>query len=181
MTSLVSIPASSQWAIPPQSVDIIGPHGRALTTYNGTTATAAWPTANLIIYVPVAVRISLVCRKLWVVVQATGTGNIDIGLYNAAGTRLVNSGTTAHGVTGGPKFFDVTDTPLNPGLYYIAVQQDNNTDTYERYAPAIPLLAASGVLSEATTFGLPATATWTVDSTLAFMPIVGLLRDATLA
>jgi hypothetical protein len=168
------------WAQQPHSMDSVLWPASLYTVGLGAHGTAAWPATNLAIYVPVRVKTSCIAYKLWFGSEATGTGNIDIGIYNAAGTRLVNSGSVAHGTASTMKVIDITDTRLKPGLYYIALQGSNATDTYFRSAPAAPNLAAAGIRSEAVgSFGLPATATWVVDQTLAFLPSVGILEEPT--
>jgi hypothetical protein len=103
---------------------------------------------------------------------STSTGNIDIGIYNETGTRLVSSGSTAKASNGYPTV-GVTDTVIGPGLFYFALNNDTTTDTFSTFSIAAPIPAATGVLSE--TLGsvvLPATATWVQDQTLAFIPDV---------
>lgn len=143
-----------------------------------TTATA-WPTANLAVYVPIRVLSRKVVKKLWIAAGSTGTGNVDIGVYDAAGTRLVSSGSTAKVASNSEQVLDVTDTPLGPGLFYMALVSSNNTDTFVRDNNwAAPGLAANGVLSESV-FPLPATATWAVDQTLTYLPEFGMLFGTT--
>jgi hypothetical protein len=171
----------SRWAKPISSIDSLWAPGSINAPPFASLGGAVWPSANLIIYVPVAVRTWVIAKKLWFASDTVGTGNIDIGIYSRAGSRLVNSGTIAHGTANDEKTVDITDTTLKPDLYYIALQGSNGTDTYTRSAPGLPVPAASGVRSEAAGgFGLPASATWTVPNTLNFSPIVGILQETTL-
>jgi hypothetical protein len=169
---------------PPRSEGLWARHAHTVDSFlsdtsfyqnSGSLGGAAWPTANLIIYVPVRLKIAVLARKLFYSSQTVGTGNIDIGVYNRAGSRLVNSGSTAKSTTNALVFVDTTDTRLKPDLYYVALQSSNNTDTFNRTPPAAPYLAYLGVRSEAAGgFGLPATATWVVDQALAYLPHVGI-------
>ena len=140
----------------------------------------AWPTANLVIYSPLRILSRVIVRKLWFANQATATGNIDIGLYDAGGTKLVSSGSTAKAATNDEQVLDVTDTTIGPGFYYMALTCSNNTDTFMVDADAAPLDAAVGMLTETPgAFGLPTTASWAIAQTLAYNPMMGVLLDTT--
>lgn len=138
-------------------------------------SSAPWPTANLAIYVPIRVLRSQVVKKLWFASFTTGTGNVDIGIYDALGTKLVSSGSTAKVATVLEQVFDVTDTTLMPGLVYMALVCSNNTDTFYGLGPAAPNHAAAGILTQASALPLPATATWAIGQTLTFVPMMGML------
>ena len=142
------------------------------------TATA-WGTANRAIYVPLCVPSSVVVRKLWVG-TGTITTNVDMALYDASGVAVI-SGTAGTVSSSTEAVFDVTDTTIGPGLYYIAVVSDSATDTILAINAATPILTAMGVLTEASAYPLPATATFAISHTLAFVPIAGILLEATAA
>lgn len=152
--------------------------GSPLAPQAGITGAGAWPSANLAIYVPVIVRHRVVVTGLWYANGATATGNYDIGLYDAAGAALLRKGTTAKPTTIAEIVWDCTDTTIGPGVYYLALASDSGTDTFARASPAAPILAAMGVLSEASGFVLPATATFAVPQTLAYIPVVGMLLNS---
>lgn len=141
-------------------------------------AGGTWPTANLAIYVPLVVKQRVVVKQLWFGADSAGTGNYDIGLYDAAGVALVRRGSTAHPAALKEEVWNCTDTTIGPGIYYIGLSASNATDGYYRIAPAVPMAAAVGVFSEALgSVTLPATATFAVPQTLAFIPLVGMYRD----
>jgi hypothetical protein len=141
-------------------------------------ASGAWPTADLAIYVPVAVERRVIVKQLWFASQTTGTGNYDIGLYDAAGTKVLSRGSTAKGATAIEVVWDCTDTTIGPGIYYLALNCSNATDTFQRFAPAAPICAALGIYTEAVgSVTLPATATFAVNQTLAYIPILGMFLD----
>jgi hypothetical protein len=154
------------------------------TMNNGLTApltafssTVAWPTANLAIYVPVMVRQNATVKQLWYANNTTATGNFDIGLYDAAGAALLRKGSTAKSTTGAEIVWDCTDTVISSGLYYLALANDTNTDTFFGITPAAPYLAAIGLYTEASAFALPATATFAIPQALAFCPVIGMYLD----
>lgn len=167
----------------PRHWHAIGTH----TTFYGAsispTGAGTYPTADLAIYVPVPVQQRVVVRGLYICNSTAVSGNFDVGLYDAAGTRLASSGTTAQSGTTTEQVVDITDTTIGPGLYYIAVVLDNTTGSLLRDNDAAPLHAAYGLLTEQLGAGgtLPATATWAVPQTLTYLPNIGMLIETTVA
>ena len=140
--------------------------------------TLTWPTANRAFYVPLPVRSRVIVRQLWLASQSTGTGNVDIGIYNPWGTRLVSAGSTAKVASITEQVFNVTDTTIGPGLYYWALSCSNATDTFGGLSFPAPVVAAYGVLSEVLgSVTLPATATWTLGQALNDVPMGGMLLE----
>jgi hypothetical protein len=150
-----------------------------LIPYNSLALTAAWPSANLAIYVPLRIPCRVLVLKLWFASFNTGTGNVDMGLYDVSGAAVISATNAAKGATTQEQVFDVTDTPVGPGLYYIALASDSGTDTFVYDSSAAPMPAANGIRVEASAYPLPATATWSVSQTLAFVPLMGVLIGAT--
>lgn len=146
----------------------------------GTTA-SAWPSASMAIYVPVRVRQPAVVKKLAISNGAAVSGNVDMAVYNAAGTRLVTVGGTTQAGTSTEQVFDVTDTLLLPGMYYIAGVLDNTTGQVVADPDAAPLCAAYGVLTQTSAYVLPATATFAVNQTLAYYPSMAMLLTTLVA
>jgi hypothetical protein len=151
-------------------------------TWSGAVAaTAAWPTANLAVYVPVRIPTACVVKKLALSNGSAVTGNFDIGIYNAAGSRLVSTGSTAQSGTATEQVVGVTDTALSAGLYYFAACH-SSTGSVMAVSPVAPIAAAHGVLTEAVgAVTLPATASWAVDQTIAVIPLVLAFLDPTVA
>lgn len=129
-------------------------------------ASAAHPTANLAFYYPFVLTESVTVRKLFIHNGATASGNVDVGIYDGSGTRKVSSGSTAQTGTSVIQEFDVADTALTPGRYYLAYALDNNTGTFVRWNPttggsgAVPQAKFFAIQQEASAFALPATATF---------------------
>lgn len=147
----------------------------------GFPAAAAWPSADMAIYVPIAVPNRVLVHKLWFASADIGTGNVDMALYSATGTAVVAATETAKSATSTEQVFDVTDTVIGPGLYYVGLSCSNNTDTFNRFSFAAPMSLAFGILTEASAYPLPATATFAANQTLAYIPIAGLLLETTVA
>lgn len=144
--------------------------------YNVTApASAAWPSANLAIFVPFRLASSVIVYKMATGAGSTAAGNFDVGIYDSAGNRLVSSGTTAKG-NSAEHILNVTDTVIGPGLYYLAMAADG-TNNYIMITPSgtspVPLQKTRlyGVVAAASSFVLPTTVTFAA-STFAPIPMI---------
>lgn len=134
--------------------------GEALRAMSFTPATAA-PTANLAYFTPFTVYSTITVTKMFVENGSTTSGNLDVGIYDAGGTKLVSSGTVAQTGASSTQEIDITDTTLRPGLYYLAFAADNGTGSYMRWGTSNTVNPRTfGVLSQASACPLPATATF---------------------
>lgn len=132
-------------------------------------AAANWPNANTAILIPFELPQAATVTAASYYSNST-TGNIDIGVYTFAGTRLVSSGSTA-AATGWTNI-DLTDTLLQPGRYYMAFVRSATASTFS-VAPASPIDAAMGVKRQNSALPLPATATL-IDAVNSYIPVVAL-------
>jgi hypothetical protein len=123
-------------------------------------ASTAWPTANTAVYIPFRVFAPfLVAQIAWANGSAV-SGNIDAGIYDAVGTRLVSAGSTVQSGAAAVQTVDITDTWIGPGLFYLALALDNTTGTITGQAAGLQRLRAIGLVEMASAFPLPATATF---------------------
>jgi hypothetical protein len=107
--------------------------------------------------------------------HASSSGNIDIGIYGVDGTRLVSKGSTAMAGTNTLQIFDVTDTYLAPGDYFLAIALDNNTAIVWASALVAGMAPFLGIYIETLSdLPLPATATFAIASALLLVPLFGL-------
>lgn len=171
----LTTPATAQWAIPRHVIDTTYMDGwlAPLAAYAGSNT---WAVQYRAIYVPIRVRSRVVVKKIGYGNSTVGTGNVDVGLYDAGGTKILSTTSQTKGTTQALVTYDVTDTTIGPGQYYLALNNDTTTDTFSAYSAAVPGLAALGVLTE--TLGavtLPGTATWAVDNTLTIIPVICLV------
>lgn len=122
-------------------------------------SSAAWPASNTAVYTPYLLTETVVAQQIAFIV-GTSSGNIDVGIYSETGTRLVSSGSTACGASG-VQAVDITDTTLTPGVYFVAMNCDNTTATFNRTAGITnAAMRFYGVQNEAVgSVTLPATAT----------------------
>jgi len=130
----------------------------ALSTAN--IGAAVWPAANRALFYPVWVEQPALAQKIgvWVTTQS---GNLDVGIYAESGARLVSMGSTAVAAAG-LQVLDITDTRLNPGIYYVALCVDNVTAAFERSSNLTAnMLRVCGVRQQDVgVVTLPATATF---------------------
>ena len=137
------------------------------------TASAVYPAANLAIYAPFRIAAPIVVTDLWCVNGATASGNVDIGIYDGAGNKIVSAGSTAQSGTSTIQTFNITDTLLGGGLFYLAIALDNTTGTFLRFAPSAPVGRIIGLAQQASAFALPATATFATFAQT-YLPNMGL-------
>ncbi len=164
---LVTIHTYSQEAI---GNSIAACAGTAFTA----TASAAYPTANLALFIPFKVFKRITAVQMFVYNGATVSGNIDVGIYDKNGVRLISAGSTAQAGTNALQAFNITDTPFGPGTFYLAVALDNTTGTLFRGTLVVNIQPGTlGMAQMATAFALPATATF-AQIAGNYIPLIGL-------
>ena len=161
----------------PQSLLAIGSQIAANATAAASSAT--FPASNRAILYPFDITEDITVTQLWSYNGATASGNIDVGIYDSAFGRVVSSGTTAQSGTNSLQVFNITDTPLTAGQYYMAVAMDNTTGTLFRQSFAANHMRAAGCFQMASAFVLPSTITPAAVAT-AHLPMVGWTRKATI-
>lgn len=111
--------------------------GAEIGCFNVAPASAVWPTANTAIFVPFVVNSPIVVVKMGILNGATVSGNVDVGIYDDQQNRLISKGSTAQSGVSAVQSFDITDTSLLPGIYFMALCVDNVTATVYRSSLAI--------------------------------------------
>lgn len=143
------------------------------------TASAIWPVANMSIGYPFSVSQPCTALSMWIYNGATAAGNLDLGIYDDAGTLLVSKGSTAQSGTNVLQLLDITDLALVAGkTYYMFAAMDGITGTAFRFATTVAgQLSALGYVQIASNFPL-ATGTFATMAQI-YMPWFGLSRLAT--
>lgn len=141
---------------------------------NQSGGTNTWPSANQAFFVPIVVPRSLTVVKMFWVNGAAVSGNVDTGIYDVAGNRLVSIGTTAQAGTSAIQIVDTTDLALAPGRYYLALACDNTTATFARSGtPGATMIRAAGCYQMATAFVLPDPVTFAASTSATTVPLFG--------
>lgn len=122
--------------------------GLALRPASLGTASTAWGTANMAIYVPFTLTAPFTVAKLLAYNGTITGGNTDIGIYSETGTEILGIAAAAQAGTSVWQEFDVTDTTLAPGLYYIGLLNTTTTGTYFAWN-TIEYPRSGGVFSQA--------------------------------
>lgn len=139
-----------------------------------TFASAVWPTGNRAILWPFRLNAAQLATLLWLANGAVVSGNVDLGIYAPDFTRIVSTGSTAQTGTSAIQTFNIADTLLGPGDFYLAVTLDNGTGTVYRTANNAVSSRSAGMIQQAAAFPLPATLTPALIGS-AFLPLSGLL------
>ncbi len=127
----------------------------SLAASTGVTS-AAWPVANLGIFVPFTLRSPYLVRRLWWVNGASVAGTTDMGVYTQGGARLVSAGPQTQAGTSQVQTFTPTAVLLDPGSYYMALSASSTSATYLRWvALTARLLQMWGVAQQGSVATLP--------------------------
>jgi hypothetical protein len=134
----------------------------------------AWPAADRALYIPFIIEAPVPVTQIAWENGATLNGNVDVGIYDLAGKRLVSLGSTAQAGASVVQVGDITDTPLNQGVYYMAMASSSATATFARVQPGSIGVRAGGGLQQATAFPLPSSATFAAVAS-SFLPMLALV------
>ena len=139
-------------------------------------ASAVWPTANTAIYIPIEIAVFTTITAILVQV-GTQAGNLDVGIYDETGTRLVSLGSTAVAAAG-VQNCNIADTALAPGVYFVAMNCDSATAAFIRCSITADLGRSVGCQQQAVgAIALPATATFAA-YTLTYLPCISLVTQS---
>jgi hypothetical protein len=101
--------------------------------------------------------------KITVSNGTVASGNIDVGIYDSAGVKIVTGGATAQTGTSANQTINLTDTALAAKtLYYAAVVMDNTTGTFLHYGDTLAGAPGNilGIREVAASYVLPASVTY---------------------
>ena len=173
----------------PYSLEAIG---AAILALNGTvlnsTASALYPSANRAIFYPFTVDNPVLIKMLWSYSGSAVAGNNDIGIYTDEGgetntlVRIVSMGSTVQGNVSALQTYDIADTQLGPGRYYMAFNH-SETATGQFFRAAFTALTTElcGIRqSDIGAIALPATVTTFVIPGSPYIPLFGAMMRTTL-
>lgn len=142
-----------------------------VNTGNAFNTSGVWPSANRAIYVPVWLSRQVIVYQMSYIV-ATQAGNYVIGLYDGNGNKLVDSGSQTVPAAG-IALFNITDTIIGPGAYYLALLLSSTTASIRRSNVGVPIYRASGILQEDPgSTALPTTLSTATSVSTAYCPLI---------
>lgn len=123
--------------------------------------TVTWPAANRVILLPFYLSEAKTLAKIRIFNGSPVSGNLDAGIYDASGTKVVTLGSTAQSGTNAQQILDIADTALSANtLYYAALILDNTTGTVGRATPGIAAGQLHGMKQVASSIPLGASLTY---------------------
>lgn len=150
--------------------DLLCRYRNALTV--AVSVSAVWPAANRAIHVPIWLPTTELIVKLWAMNGAVVSGNIDVGLFAEDGTLIKAAGSTVQAGTNTLQEFDITDTLVGPGWFYLSAALDNATGTiFAVTSGSVVENQLAGLAQQATAFPLANATLATVGS--AYCPVLG--------
>ena len=144
-------------------------------------ASAAWPSANLAIYIPFRVASPVkILTLFWMNGTGTQSNNCDIGIFTADGTKIASSGNTAKSGASAIQSVNPTTQPtIGPGLYYWGISNSGTQNFVRCNVFAGSQLRLMGVSQQASANALPAT--WTPASMAQqYIPFIGMTARSVL-
>src|SRR5437764_8221388 len=90
------------------------------TTFT-TPVSSLYPVSNMAFFMPVRVTRPYLFTTIFWFNGSVVSGNIDAGLYDIAGTKIVSTGSTAQSGTSVIQSVSIASTEIGPGLFYFAL------------------------------------------------------------
>lgn len=177
---------AAPWGRPPslviaiQSWEALGRNFLGASALNSGIPSTVWPTASLSIGFPFSVSQPITAVKMFCLNGATVSGNIDIGIYDSAGTLLVSKGSTAQAGTTAMQILDTTDFGLVPGqTYYAFLACDNIAATFRACTANTAVRSQmGGIVQVPSNFPLVTGVTFAKPAN-AYLPVFGLSQLTT--
>ena len=138
-------------------------------------SSSSWPLADRIIYCRLFIPEDFTVLRVWWTNAGTVTGNVNVGLYTIAGTKLWELGSTAASGTNQIQYADMADQAHSAGEYFLAIQKSTTGSLYAKTTVGLNVVGMNGALrtEDAASFALPATATFAMPAS-AWTPLCGL-------
>lgn len=146
--------------------------GSELAIIGSAFAEATFPASNRAIAIPFTNTESITVVKMWALNGGVVSGNIDIGIYDEDFAKVVTIGSTAQAGVSIIQEFNIADTVLAAGRYYMVVAMDNTTGELARYSTGVENQKSLGLFQMASAFALPTTLT-PADVASAYVPVIG--------
>jgi hypothetical protein len=148
--------------------------GGEIVVAGGGLSSNAWPTANKAIFVPFSIGKQHTYQNMFWMNGAGILGNVDVGIYDATGTKLVSTGSKAQTGVSSAQIFALTGGfTLNAGSYWLAMSM-SSTGTQISNFTSFSNVRTAGQRVLTTAFPLPASASSWIGSDTSFTPFIAL-------
>jgi hypothetical protein len=114
--------------------------------FNNTTANLG--ATNRAVYCAVQVNSTITAYQMAWINGATLSGTVDVGIYSDANVRLVSSGPQTQAGVSTVQTFDIADTVLTPGTYFLALAVSSATSTFRNSNINANVLRACGMYQQ---------------------------------
>lgn len=115
--------------------------------------------ANQAILIPFTLDRDATAYKIAVANGSAVAGNLDVGIYDESFVRKVSMGSTAASGTNVFQEFDIANTLLVAGIYYMALSANTgagmNVGHLALFGPTTGMLKLTGIVQMAAAFPLP--------------------------
>lgn len=128
--------------------------------------------ANTAIFTAVIVPQPVTVYKMAWINGGTVGANVDVGIYDWLGNRLVSSGSTVQATINVMQVVDVADTVIPAGVVWIAAVASSATGQFFRGFITTQLARISGMAQMASAFPLPTTATFAAYTGSSSIPVI---------
>jgi hypothetical protein len=156
--------------ITPFSAFALGVEYGAVATV--TPISVAHGTINLARFFPFVIPEPILVMKLFWHNGGTASGNVDVGIFSEDGKKIISTGAQAQGTISVLQEFDIADTVIGRGRFYLGISASSATATFLSNAVPLQLAKAFGWVQMATCHPL-VDATFAAYAT-AIQPVFGL-------
>lgn len=148
--------------------------GGSLLSSGSAAAGSAALSSQVARFFPWTIEIATLIVKGFCLNGTTATGNTDVGVYDHEFNLIVASGATAQSGTSVIQEFDITDTWLDPGRYWMAIVNSSTGTAFARSIADEIMLGTAVFLVQTGQSSLPSPASpsRTTEATV-IMPIFG--------
>lgn len=171
--NLVPAPQNSQ----PVTLSAAYALAEELGACSGAPASAAWPSANLAIAVPLPVDAPGFVQQIWWVNGAAVSGHVEVAITDEFGNKIASTGSVVPSGTNVPQAVTLASPVLLlPGRYYLVVSCDNGTQAFFAYAAAAAVTNINrflGLFEQATAFPIPSPMV-PASSARSYVPLAGI-------
>jgi hypothetical protein len=143
-------------------------------------ASNAWPTANKAFFIPFTIGATRRYRNIFWMNGTAVKGNVDTGIYDATGAKLVSTGSIAAAGISSIQSVSI-DITLSAGRYWLAMAEDTATSTgfISTTSILLPFAKTIGMRVLTTAMPLPASASSWVSVDTAFLPFIAITELTT--